>query len=207
MQRKEDLSHQLDEPAPNSPKWRKRLTIILLSVLLPIMSGLGVYWLGARQQQCSSTDLLTKPKHSQLPSTTPTQRHSVSPTITTSQAASIGRWRTYKNEQLGILFHYPSDWKIKPYLPKYKQEGLMHRALDLLAQNNEHGPYPGYQGYLGTLYYYDNPEHLPLQTLEQKRKQVEKSNLVPPLYSPDDELMTLSNATSIFYRKMRSANP
>jgi hypothetical protein len=43
--------------------------------------------------------------------------------------------------------------------------------------------------------------------LEQKRKQVEKSNLVPPLYSPDDELTTLSNATSIFYRKNEVCEP
>jgi hypothetical protein len=88
MQQKENFVHQSDPPVLNSPKWPKRLTIILTSVLLLTMFGVGGYWLGARRQQSSSTDLLTKPKSSGLPSATLVQQFSPIATITTSQTES-----------------------------------------------------------------------------------------------------------------------
>jgi hypothetical protein len=53
MLQKEDLIHQPDQPVVNSPKLPKRLTTILLYVLLLTMFGLGGYWVGAKQQQSS----------------------------------------------------------------------------------------------------------------------------------------------------------
>jgi hypothetical protein len=61
MLKKEDFVHQPDQPVLSSLTWIKKLTMILTSVLLLTMFGLGGYWLGARQQQSSPTDLLTKP--------------------------------------------------------------------------------------------------------------------------------------------------
>jgi hypothetical protein len=58
---KEDLIHKSDQPVLNPPKWIKKLTMILTSVLLLTMFGLGGYWVGARQQQSSPPHLLTKP--------------------------------------------------------------------------------------------------------------------------------------------------
>jgi hypothetical protein len=51
MQQKENLTNKSDKNARNSPKWLKKLTMILTSALLLTMFGLGGYWLGARQQQ------------------------------------------------------------------------------------------------------------------------------------------------------------
>jgi hypothetical protein len=59
MQQKEDLVHQSDQPVLSSPTWFKKLTMILTSVLLLSMFGLGGYWLGARQQQSSPPQTLT----------------------------------------------------------------------------------------------------------------------------------------------------
>jgi hypothetical protein len=62
MLQKEDLAHQPDQPVLNSPKWPKQLTIILTSVLLLTMFGLGGYWLGARQQQSLPSPKLVIPQ-------------------------------------------------------------------------------------------------------------------------------------------------
>jgi hypothetical protein len=103
MQQKEDLVHQSGQPVLNSPNWPKQLTIILTSVLLLSMFGLGGYWLSARREQFSPTDLLTEPKPSWLPTATPSQQLSVIPTITTSQTDQTTNWETYKHEGYGFL--------------------------------------------------------------------------------------------------------
>jgi hypothetical protein len=59
MLQKEDLGHQSDQPVSNSPKWIKKLTLILTSVLLLSVFGIGGYWLGAGQQQSIPTGILT----------------------------------------------------------------------------------------------------------------------------------------------------
>jgi hypothetical protein len=51
MHQKEDLVHQSDQNVWNSPKWFKKLTMILTSVLLLTMFAIGGYWWGARQQR------------------------------------------------------------------------------------------------------------------------------------------------------------
>jgi hypothetical protein len=82
------------------------LTIILTSVLLLTMFGLGGYWLGARQQQSSSSDLLTESKSGQLPTATPFQQLSPSPLVTIN-------WETYRDPQGFFSIKYPSDPHIK----------------------------------------------------------------------------------------------
>ena len=105
MLQKEDLGHQSDQSVLDSPKRLKKLTMILASVLLLTMFGLGGYWVGARQQQSSPTDLLTKPEPSWLPSATPA-RHSLIPTITTSQTDPTSNWKIYRNTKIGFELKY-----------------------------------------------------------------------------------------------------
>jgi hypothetical protein len=116
MLQKEDLVHQYDQTVSYSRTWLKKLTMILTSVLLLSMFGLGGYWLGARQQQSSPRDLLTKHKPSWSPSATPVQQRSTSPTITTGQTDQILNWKTYKDVEGRFSIKYPSDWQLH-FLP------------------------------------------------------------------------------------------
>jgi hypothetical protein len=115
MLKKEDLVHQSDKPVLNPSKWFKKLTIILVYVLLLTMFALGGYWLGARQQHSSPTDLITTPKPSWLPTATPIQQRSTSPVITTSLPdptvlpIDASDWKTYRNEEYGFEVKYPLD--------------------------------------------------------------------------------------------------
>jgi hypothetical protein len=108
MQKKEDSVHKSDRPALNAHTWHKKLTVILVYVLLLTMFGLGGYWLGVRRQP-SSPQLPTQPKSSWLPSATLAQRHSVSPTITTEQSGQTANWATYTSTAGGYTIKYPSD--------------------------------------------------------------------------------------------------
>jgi hypothetical protein len=115
MLQKEDLAHQSDQPVLNTPKWPKRLTIILTSVLLLTMFGLGGYWLGARRQQSSPTDLITEPKPSRLPTATPIQQHSANPTIATRRTESIANWLTFTDSSNHYSFLYPPNWRLNAW--------------------------------------------------------------------------------------------
>jgi hypothetical protein len=110
MLQKEGLVHQSDQPVLNSRTWIKKLTMILASVLLLTMFGLGGYWLGARRQQLSPSNLLTKPESSQLPSVTPIQKLSSTPTTATDSTAG---WETYRDPQGFFSVKYPLDPHIK----------------------------------------------------------------------------------------------
>jgi hypothetical protein len=112
MQRKEDLIHQPDQPVLNSSKRFKKLTMILTSVLLLTMFGLGGYWLGARRQQSSITDLITTPKLRWLPTTTPFQQSSSASTIIPSQTDSAYNWKTYEEQGIPFTFQYPPQTEI-----------------------------------------------------------------------------------------------
>jgi hypothetical protein len=69
MLQKEDFVHQSDHTVVNSSKHPKQLTIILTSVLLLTVFGLGGYWLSARQPQSFlQTRLKEQPE---LPHVTP----------------------------------------------------------------------------------------------------------------------------------------
>jgi hypothetical protein len=75
------------------------------------MFGLGGYWLGARQQRSSSTDLLTRPKSSWFASGTPARQLSpfliISPTST--PVTAVTDWETYKQDYLWEI-KYPIEW-------------------------------------------------------------------------------------------------
>ena len=112
MLQKEDLIHQSDQPVLNPPKWLKKLTMILASVLLLTMFGLGGYWLGARRQESLQTALQASPMPIWLPSATPAQRHSIIPAVTTSQTDQTAHWKTYKHEGYGFLIQYPPNLRV-----------------------------------------------------------------------------------------------
>lgn len=99
MLKKEDLINQSDQSLSNSPKKPKRLTIILVSVLLLTTVGVGGYMLGARRQQSPPRDLLTNPESNRFLTVTPVQQPS---------ATSIADWTTYKHDTCSISF--PSTW-------------------------------------------------------------------------------------------------
>jgi hypothetical protein len=114
MHKKEDSAPQSDQPVSNSHNWIKKLTLILTSVLLLTMFGLGGYWVGERQQESSPIDLLTKLKSNELPTDTPIQQHSVSPTITTNQTDITIKWEAYANSKVGFEFRYPDkNYKLR----------------------------------------------------------------------------------------------
>jgi hypothetical protein len=106
MEQKEDLIHQSDQTVLNFHKRIKKLTIILTSVLLLTMFGLGGYWLGARQQQSLLTHLLIRPGPSWFASGTPAGQLSPSPIISPSSTPviTVTEWETYKQDDL---------WEIK----------------------------------------------------------------------------------------------
>jgi hypothetical protein len=134
MLQKEDLIHQSDQPVLNSRKWPRTLTMILLYVLLLTMFGLGGYWVGARQQQSSSTDLLTKPKPSWLPSTKPVQQLSVTPTIsfklTSTSNPTTADWETYRDPHGFFSIKYPSDPHIQvQYMKEFNPRELITNVV------------------------------------------------------------------------------
>jgi hypothetical protein len=110
MQQKEDLIHQSDHPVLDSPKRSKKLTMILTSVLLLTMFGIGGYWLGARRQQLSPSNHLTKPRPTWLAPATPSQQPSASPMVTTSQIDPRAGWKTYEDNKFAIS--YPANWRV-----------------------------------------------------------------------------------------------
>jgi hypothetical protein len=119
MHKKEDSAHQPDGTASNSPKWIKKLTMILISVLLLTMFGLGGYWLGARQQQSSPRDFLAKPKS--IVSNPSVQPLSTTPTYFPFDApAALGAY--FPTQQI----EYPSDWPSDLFYP---EEFILVEAL------------------------------------------------------------------------------
>jgi len=134
MLHKEDLVHQSDQPVWNSSQSSKWLTIILLYVLLLTMFGLGGYWVGARQQQSSSTDLITiKPKPNWLYTVTPVQQLSPTPTNATGQACTATYWITHTDSRLSV--RYPSCWRFRLF--RYQLDGWYSISDDANYPQNE----------------------------------------------------------------------
>ena len=168
MQQKENSVRQSEQTVLNSHKWIKKLTMILTSVLLLTMFGLGGYWLGARRQQSPPPHFLTKPKPSWLPSDTPAQRSSSASTVIPSQPYSLHsgqfesttNWKTYINSEYGISFRYPFNAKITV------------QKLALLSFEQSDGitlepPYqePYSKWYVLDLVVRDNPQNLDAKTI------------------------------------------
>jgi hypothetical protein len=109
MLQKEDSAHQFEQSALNSHKWIKKLTMILTSVLLLTMFGLGGYWLGSRREQPLPTDLISTPKPSGFPSVTPAQQLSSASARVISHA-TISDEAIYRDAVLE--FRYPTQWKL-----------------------------------------------------------------------------------------------
>jgi hypothetical protein len=119
MLQKEDLEHKSDQSVLHSHKCLKKLTMILASVLLLTMFGLGGYWLGARQQRSPLPQLLITPEPSWSPSDTPLQQHSPSPATTISQTnlatfpLDVSSWSAYHSEEYGFTIKYPLRVKVE----------------------------------------------------------------------------------------------
>jgi hypothetical protein len=133
--------------------------------------------------------------------TTTTQRYTSAPpaSIATPTLDPTAQWKPYTNYQLGIAFRHPPSWVIESAARDRKGETFLHRVV-ALAVPNTHSAYPPTLMF-GQVYYYDNPEHLPLHTFEQRRKQLDSSDRLPPVYQPDDEIKTLAHGIVVHYRE------
>ena len=104
--------------APTPPKKSNLVKVILLVVLgLIVMAG-AVY--AGMQIERKRVKLWTE-----LPSTEPTpteapltEIESQSPEITSVTPDETANWKTYRNEEYGFEFKYPSDWPIDNEAPR-----------------------------------------------------------------------------------------
>jgi hypothetical protein len=118
MIQKEDSVRKSDQNVLNPAKWLKKLTMILISVLLLTMFGLGGYWLSARQQQSPLIGLLTKLESSRLPTSSSIQQRSTNPTITADQAVppvlplDTSDWKVYRSGKYRFQVKHPGNWKV-----------------------------------------------------------------------------------------------
>jgi hypothetical protein len=153
MQQKENSIHQSDQSVLNSPKWLKKLTMILTSVLLLSMFGLGGYWLGARQQQSPLPHPLAKPKPSCLPLATPFQQLSSMPTIATD---SMVGWENYVDTDGGYSINYPPDADVQ----EGSHAGEKYKIVDF---NFAYRPYHGI-----SIHVKDNSQGLSVEQYAEK---------------------------------------
>lgn len=100
-------------------------------------------------------------------------------------------WKTFRDEQLGLSFNYPSDWEVK--IPSTDQEAAIHTLLELAPREYKDNEAPI------KLFYYDNPENSSLEELD--RKLTGTSGISPGLYSQDDKSVVMSNGITAYYSK------
>ena len=118
MLQKQDLVNHPADFLPNSHNLSKRLTIILASVLLLTIVGVGGYMLGARHQQSLPSNPSTKPEPNWFPSATPVQQLFPTPKVATNQNDPTTGWNGYDASHYATKYgpayrfslKYPPDW-------------------------------------------------------------------------------------------------
>jgi hypothetical protein len=105
------------------------------------MFGLGGYWLGIRRQQSLPLNVLTTPQPSRVPTATPFEQLSVTPTITISQTGPTAGWKTYTNTDLGISITYPSN--VYLYREGYEDTEQPRQVWSISWGNMEYGKVKG----------------------------------------------------------------
>jgi hypothetical protein len=198
-----DLPHQPDT-LPQQPhhsfKSRKLLSFIAAALLIALVAGIGGYLLTMKNSQLVFSPMQQLP---QAPLATPQTISTPSLVLLPIVEPIISvDWKTYINEQLGISFKYPNAWEVKSYPFSHEEEQISHEVLDLFFQDPK-----DHRTDIAYLYYYHNPKTLSLESFEQERRQVEKSDLVPPIYSPTDEPRLLPNGLTAYYRKNAICEP
>ena len=186
--------HTAQKKLISSFKTLKPLEVLIIILLIVLVAGTGGYLLGIRANQNAPQDAQRVSFH---PSPTITiQSSTFTSSLRSTPSTETAHWKTYKNEQLEISFRYPNAWEAKSRPLSYEKGKISHEVVDLVFKNPKE-----YRTHLASLYYYLNPNNLSLKSFEQERKQIEKSDLVPPIYLPSDEPRLLSNGLTAYYRK------
>lgn len=118
------------------------------------------------------------------------------PTTNLSRDEVLRDWKTYKNEELGISFKYPSDWNLQSR--KVVQFPPELDFMITLTANNR---------LVGTIDYYRNPENLSLEAFENYLIKTDKSGLHMPVFLTTDEAVTLANGATVYSRRTLCGPP
>lgn len=107
--------------------------------------------------------------------------------------------KMYTNGNLAFSFMYPLIWEIDDDVRKSDPDELQKTTFDIISKDKK--------SIFGTLYYYENPENISLQAFEQKRKEIEKSNQVQPVYQVGDKTTQNRHGLTIFRRDNTFCEP
>jgi hypothetical protein len=170
-----ELPHQPDihhQQPPRSFTQLKVLTPIVAILLSAVMAGTGGYLLGIKNTQS-------------IPTSQP------SPTVIVNMRG--GEWKKYTNEQLGLSFNYPNDWKVNNKVSNSENYQFAHRIVYLAPLNYVE------DNYAISLLYYENPENLSLDELNKKL--TGNSGIGPELSTESAKRVKMSNGVTAYYQK------
>jgi hypothetical protein len=195
-----DLAHQpdtLQQQSQRSFKPRKPLALIAVALLITLVAGTSGYLLGMRTNQNVSPS--TK-KVSLQPSPAIMARSSLStPSPNSTQAIAAMDWQAYINEELGVSFNYPKDWKVKLYPSHNKSEQSTHNVVDLAPSNYRENQYAI------SLFYYENPESLSIDELNEKL--TGNSGIGPRLSTERAKPVKMTNGITAYYQEDNLCEP
>lgn len=109
----QNIEQSQSAPLPN-PSSHSKIFIIITTVILLTIIGVGIYVLGTRKNQPAIQNL--------QPTSSPTASHS-SPTndinLESTGSAETANWKTYTDVENQYSVRYPSTWSIEKYSREY----------------------------------------------------------------------------------------